>query len=98
MTRPGITRIARIVFLLWLVVSIALVVSTTVALLPLPDQRPNHKENGNIHLLLADGDRQSQCFPSAGHWSHELFGRDCPWLSKLTSTVLTVRARCSYRP
>src|SRR5260370_30391318 len=90
MTRTRITRIARIVFLLWLIVSIALVVSTTVALLPLPDQRPKHKETGNIRLLLANGDQQPQCFPSAEPRSHELFRCDCPWLLKLTSTVLTV--------
>ena len=96
MTRTRITRIARIVFLLWLIASIALVVSTTVALLPLPDQRPRYKETGNTSLLLANGDQQSQCFLSVEHRS--LFGCDYLWLSKLTSSILTVRARCSYRP
>jgi hypothetical protein len=44
MTRTEVTGIVRIVFFLWLVASIALGLTTIVALLPLSDQRHGHEE------------------------------------------------------
>jgi hypothetical protein len=139
MTRTDVTRIVRIVFFLWLIVSIALGLTTIVALLPLPDQRHEYEEAGRRRVPPPNGDRQAQSLPYAGHSANptsttttqagpgasprqertipqtfcgdracsvtfnlqdlvatlnQITNADCPWLLRLTSTVLTVSVPC----
>jgi hypothetical protein len=135
MTRTEVTRVLRIVFFFWLVLSIALGLTTIVELLPMPDRRHDY-EAGSSRVPPGNGDRQTQSFPHAKHsadptstittqtWPgassrleytipHAFCGGqacsvtldlqdlvatfdriakdDCPWLSRLTSSVLTMQ-------
>ena len=66
MTRAEVTRVVHIVFFLWLAVSIALALTTIVALLPLPDRRHGYEEVGSTRVSPANDDRQTESFPM--HW------------------------------
>ncbi len=50
MTETRLARIIRVVFLLWLVASIALVVAMALTLRPLPDQSHGRAETGSCGL------------------------------------------------
>jgi hypothetical protein len=95
MTKTRVTRIVRIVFVFWLVVAIAVVLATIVTLVPLSGQGRGHEATDTSHSLLANGDRQPQCFPAAWQRLPESLRGDWPWLLRLTSTVLTLRCAVS---
>lgn len=97
MTRTKVTRIVRIVFFFWLVVSIALGLTTIVTLLRSPAQRHEYGARSS-GAPLAKGDRQTQIFPSRWtfHQSIESYHNPPDWrLSDgrltLTSTLSTVQ-------
>jgi hypothetical protein len=68
MTRTTVTRVLRIVFFFWLVLSIALALTAIVALLPMPDRRREYEAGSSRVRLLKHVDRLS---PALG-WAFQV--------------------------
>ena len=142
MTEPRVRCMILFFFSFWLVVLIALALTTIVTLLPLPEQSHRLKEAGSSHWPPVNADGRAQYFPHVEHKTNRAdtfatqclpdaspylkrtipntfscnlpcsvsrnlqdlittFNRitkgDCPWLLRLTSTVLTV-PRVGFAP